>query len=187
MEVATERFALLGYRGTTTSHLASAAGVTEPILYRHFKSKLNLFVTLVEEIGQRVIDGWRSALEEVADPETRLKIVLAGNPSTSTEERNAYRVIFHAMTEIDRDPEIAEPLKQHLGGLHKFLKSEIKRLQNVGAVRDDMTSDALAWLLMDVAVGYGMLSALGLPGHSQTTGKRRTQEMLLTFLAEEPA
>ena len=62
LEVAADRFARLGYRGTTTADLAKAAGITEPILYRHFDNKLDLFVTLVDEVGREVISGWQRAL-----------------------------------------------------------------------------------------------------------------------------
>ena len=54
LEVAADVFASRGYRGSTTAELAKAAGITEPILYRHFENKLDLFVTLVNtvEIGR---------------------------------------------------------------------------------------------------------------------------------------
>ena len=44
LEVAAELFAANGYQGTTTAALAEAAGISEPILYRHFNNQLDLFV-----------------------------------------------------------------------------------------------------------------------------------------------
>lgn len=41
-----------GYRGATTREIAQEAGVTEVTLYRHFRSKEELFVTAVGEQGQ---------------------------------------------------------------------------------------------------------------------------------------
>ena len=43
LRVATRLFARFGYARTTTASLARAAGVTEPVLYRHFPSKRALF------------------------------------------------------------------------------------------------------------------------------------------------
>ena len=43
LEVAADLFARYGYRGTTTARLAEHAGITEPILYRHFDNKQDLF------------------------------------------------------------------------------------------------------------------------------------------------
>jgi len=51
-------FAEKGFRGTTTRELASSLGVTEPVLYRHFKTKRDLYGAIIEakvhEASQRV-------------------------------------------------------------------------------------------------------------------------------------
>ena len=51
LEVAADLFAHRGFGGTTTAELAKGAGVTEPILYRHFANKLDLFITLIDQVG----------------------------------------------------------------------------------------------------------------------------------------
>src|SRR5688572_10054383 len=98
LQVAADMFARMGYRGTTTAQLARAAGITEPILYRHFENKLDLFVTLVDEVGREVINDWQNRLDGVKDPGKRLELLLAGNPSTHEKGKGVYRVIFQAMT-----------------------------------------------------------------------------------------
>ena len=160
LEVAADLFASRGYRGTTTAELARAAGITEPILYRHFENKLDLFVTLIEEVGREVVLRWRAALKGENDPVQRLRTLLAGNPATHERSKGIYRVIFQAMTEAETAPQIARPLRKHLSMLHGFLKAELENLQQAGAVRKDESAAALAWFLMNVAIGYGMTSRL---------------------------
>src|SRR5579871_6380499 len=41
-------FAEKGFRGTTTRELASSLGVTEPVLYQHFKTKRELYGAIIE-------------------------------------------------------------------------------------------------------------------------------------------
>ena len=41
-------FAEKGFRGATTRELAAAAGVTEPVLYRHFRTKRDLYSAIIE-------------------------------------------------------------------------------------------------------------------------------------------
>jgi len=41
-------FADKGFRGTTTRELAAALGVTEPVLYQHFKTKRDLYTAIIE-------------------------------------------------------------------------------------------------------------------------------------------
>ncbi len=156
LEVSAGLFAKNGYRGTTTALLAQSAGITEPILYRHFQNKLDLFVTLIEEIGKEVISSWKTALEGVDDPMKRLQTLLAGNPATHKRGRGIYRIIFQAMSEVDCDPAIAKAIRQHISKLHRFVRDELKRLQDSGAIGQRESADEFAWLLIDVAIGFGM-------------------------------
>ena len=45
---ATHLFAEKGFRGATTRELAAAAGVTEPVLYQHFRAKSDLYSAIIE-------------------------------------------------------------------------------------------------------------------------------------------
>ena len=63
MEVATKLFARNGYEATTTAAIALAAGVTEPILYRHFKSKQELFVAIVKSVSAQTMRNWESLMK----------------------------------------------------------------------------------------------------------------------------
>ena len=52
-------FSERGFRGTTTRELATAAGVTEPVLYQHFETKRDLYSALIETKsleGQQRVD-----------------------------------------------------------------------------------------------------------------------------------
>ncbi len=55
MEHAKSLFVKLGYQDTTTEKIAQAAGVTEPILYRHFQSKKSLFLEVLTDIRESTI------------------------------------------------------------------------------------------------------------------------------------
>src|SRR5881296_2017090 len=68
IEVATKLFAKHGYEATTTAAIADAAGVTEPILYRHFKSKQELFVAIVKAVSDRTMKHWHDLIDGVDDP-----------------------------------------------------------------------------------------------------------------------
>jgi AcrR family transcriptional regulator len=49
VEAACRLFADKGFRGTTTRELAAAVGVTEPVLYEHFKTKRDLYAAIIEK------------------------------------------------------------------------------------------------------------------------------------------
>lgn len=167
LETAADLFARFGYHGTTTKALADAAGITEPILYRHFKNKLDLFTTLIREISREVIAAWRERFAAAGSPEERLHVLLNANPATHERGRGVYRVIFQAMTDSAVDPAVARAIARHIRELHGVLHEELLALQKAKIVRQDQPADVLGWLLVEAAIGVGMLAPLRLgPGVS---------------------
>ncbi len=58
-------FAEKGFRGATTRELAAAAGVTEPVLYQHFRNKSDLYCAIIEaKAGE--LSGNAAALDQLA-------------------------------------------------------------------------------------------------------------------------
>src|SRR5580704_8134053 len=71
LDAARDLFSRRDYRSTTTREIAEAAGVTEPLLFRHFGSKAALFrealvmpfITFVEDFGLT----WQAVVPEETD------------------------------------------------------------------------------------------------------------------------
>jgi len=163
LESAAAVFAERGYRGATTAELAAAAGVSEPILYRHFRSKLELFVTLIDAVGTEVLADWETRLAAANSPADRLRTLLESNPSSAARGRGVYRVIFQAMTETDVEPSIREAISSHMRHLHTFVAEELTSLQLAGVVRNDEPASSLATLLIMTAIGYGLAAPISDP------------------------
>lgn len=181
LDKAAELFSKMGYARATTSQLARAAGVTEPIIYRHFESKKGLFVALIERTGRETMQFWEQHLADAQDPAERLRRLLGDNPMVSDRGRWAYRVILQSISEVD-DPEIHGALKQHIKSLHAFLAEEIQNAQEQHRVTSRFSADIIAWLLIDIGMGYGVLSAMGIPGHGTDLGGNHVQHVLARIL-----
>ena len=63
---AADLFSRKGYAATSVGEIVAAAGVTKPVLYYHFKSKENLYHTLMEES----LEHFRAAVETAHRNET---------------------------------------------------------------------------------------------------------------------
>ena len=50
VDAAVDLFSQRGFRGTTTRELASAVGVTEPVLYQHFETKRDLYTAMIDRM-----------------------------------------------------------------------------------------------------------------------------------------
>jgi AcrR family transcriptional regulator len=164
LDTAAAVFAQRGYTGATTSELAEAAGVSEPIIYRHFKSKKDLFIALVEQTGQDTLALWDREVKAAKGAAQRLERLIKANPMLTGAGRIRYRVIIAAMTEVE-EPEIREALQRHLQTLHAFIMGEVQRAQEGGVVSRRFSPQLTAWVLVEIAIGFGTLTALGLTEH----------------------
>lgn len=178
LDCASDLFATQGYARATTSQLAKSAGVTEPIIYRHFASKRDLFVALIERTGRRTLEKWSKHLEDAADPAERVRRLIGDNPMVSSEGRVAYRVFLQAISEVESDEKIADAINAHIGRVHEFLREEIEKAQDAHRMPSRFSAEVLAWVMINVGMGYGVLSALGVSGHGRDAGGVHVQEVL---------
>src|SRR5688572_28592305 len=63
--LAIEQFALGGYRGTSTEAIARQAGISQPYLFRLFKTKRELFLACNELCDRRILETFRNAARGV--------------------------------------------------------------------------------------------------------------------------
>lgn len=54
LDVARKRIMTDGYRATSTRKIAEEVGITQPNLYYHFKNKEELFVAVLDQVGEGV-------------------------------------------------------------------------------------------------------------------------------------
>lgn len=177
LDVAAELFAERGYARATTNELAKAAGVTEPIIYRHFKSKRDLFVALIERTGRQTLEQWEEDLEGAADPAERLRRLIGDNPMVSQRGRAGYRVLLQAISEIG-DEQIHKAVSDHILAVHAFLAKEVKNAQDQHKLVRRFSADIVAWLLINIGMGYGVVSAMAIPGHGRDQSGAHVQDVL---------
>lgn len=180
LDCALELFARVGYARATTAELARMAGVTEPIIYRHFASKRDLFVALIHRTAKRTLQHWEDRLADVNDPPERLRRILNDNPMTH-ESAEEYRVLLQAITEVE-DDEVQRAIAKHFSDLHKFITRELAAAQEHKKLGRVFSAELIAWIIIDVGLGYGVLNALKVPKQGEDrTGKsvRDVMERLL--------
>jgi AcrR family transcriptional regulator len=75
VEAAGSLFGEQGYEGTRLDEIAAAAGVTKPIVYRHFDSKRDLYLALLDRHRDDLV-GFVASMPTEGSPEERLRAVL---------------------------------------------------------------------------------------------------------------
>jgi AcrR family transcriptional regulator len=166
LDTASRVFARCSYRGATTAEIAREAGVTEPILYRHFASKQALYLACIEAAWQRVQAAWDEAVANEPDPRAWTQ-AMAEAFFEFKEQRSAVAQLWlQALTESGDDPEIRRYLRRHLRDVHAFVAEVVTRCQAAGAIPAERDPRAEAWIFIAVGLLVAVAGRLGgLPVH----------------------
>jgi TetR/AcrR family transcriptional regulator len=160
LRIAKELFSEHGFENTTAKAIAAAAGVTEAIIFRHFRSKQELYAnTLDLKAGEIGTDQWGAELSHFAKCENDEALVLS--------------VVQHILEVDRRDPQFrrlllqaaltGHPLRritaQRLLPLHKFLRDYIKKRQRRGAFQK-CDAELAAHAIVGIPSYYGLAKIL---------------------------
>jgi AcrR family transcriptional regulator len=95
---ATGLLAERGYRGASIAAIAARAGVTPPVVYDHFGSKLDLYRRLLERTRNELLEMWREHLFGDGPAEERIPAAFDAWARYVEEHREATRMFFREAT-----------------------------------------------------------------------------------------
>lgn len=116
--VASQVFAEGGYHGTSMDEVAEAAGVTKPVVYQHFRSKRELYVEVLNDTAQRLIDviteaakgaktgramveqGMGAYFRFVADNVAAFRLLFGGGPKRDEEFAGVVAGVEDTLAEV---------------------------------------------------------------------------------------
>jgi AcrR family transcriptional regulator len=158
VDAALDVFSAGSYRGTTTAELARAAGVSEPILYRHFASKRDLYLSCIDEAWKRLRTCWEEGMVANPDPATWIPLlaktyVCLRDPQTPVVSD----LWMQALVEAGDDEVVQRFLKRHMREVHAYMADVMRRVQEAGAVVRDRDPEAEAW----ISLAGGLLGTIG--------------------------
>jgi AcrR family transcriptional regulator len=160
LKIAKRLFSEGGFENTTTKAIATAAGVTEAIIFRHFASKEELYASILDRKADEIgIKTWGAELSRFAKCEDDEALVLS--------------VVKHILEADRQDPQFQKlllqaalsghPLRkitaQRLLPLHRFLCNYIKKRQRQGAFQK-CDPKLAAYAIIGLAGYYGLAKIL---------------------------
>lgn len=93
---ALDGFVDAGYHATAMDHIAERAGVSKPVLYQHFHSKLDLYLGLVDRQATHLIELVEGALGSTEDNAQRVAATVGAYFEFVDREDGGYRLIFQS-------------------------------------------------------------------------------------------
>jgi len=94
LNVATRAFGTSGFHKTSMSALAAAAGVTKPVLYQHFRSKSELYLEVLRDIGGRLRDALGKAVADAPSAHSQVEAGFRAYFQFFADEPFAFEVLF---------------------------------------------------------------------------------------------
>jgi AcrR family transcriptional regulator len=94
LQVALEVFANEGFHGASMNLVAERAGVTKPVLYQHFDSKRDLYLALLEEVGNRLLTEITKATAGALDGKSQTELGFQAYFRWVSNDHDAFRLLF---------------------------------------------------------------------------------------------
>jgi AcrR family transcriptional regulator len=153
------------------SAIAAEAGITKPILYRHFGDKGGLYAALAERYTAPLLTAVRAAMGATTDPAVRVRETIDAYLAFIEQHQQLYRFLMqHAVS--------AEPQAQ------SAVSATIRRLgEEIGTIlREQRGLHGTGALLAD-AVGHGIVGMVHVAGDWWLEDQRLDRGQLAEQLA----
>ena len=102
---ASEVFVDRGFHAAGMDEIADRAGVSKPVLYQHFSSKLELYLAVLQRHVDNLVSGVRQALRTTTDNRQRLRSAVQAFFDFIEHDSQGYRLIFE--NDYVSEPQVA--------------------------------------------------------------------------------
>jgi AcrR family transcriptional regulator len=106
---ASEIFVDRGYHAAGMDEIAERAGVSKPVLYQHFSSKLELYLAVLQRHVENLVSGVRQALRTTTDNRQRLRSAVQAFFDFIEHDGQGYRLIFE--NDYVTEPQVAAQVR----------------------------------------------------------------------------
>jgi AcrR family transcriptional regulator len=176
INAAMDLFASYGYRGTSLSRIARAAGVTKGALYWHFTDKEEFFLAVVA----KVLGEWNQAFEGTAQAtstaEFRAEFLKMFDTMAAYNEKNPWvsRLLLIIALESHKigTKVLRSMRKANLDGMSSFRRL-VERGQGLGVFDPELDSGWVATQIFSSYLGFAMLWYLHGPRFELRNSLRR--------------
>jgi AcrR family transcriptional regulator len=167
-----EVFVARGFHAAAMDEIADRAGVSKPVLYQHFPGKQELYLALLDESVESLIEAIRKALRSTSDNGQRVNATFRAYFEYVAEDRGTFRLVFES--DLSNEPAVRERLDRLDRKCADMISQVIK--EDAGLADDEAHLLGIALVGMAQVSARYWLSTLG-------TIPREAAEQLVARLA----
>ena len=147
------------YHEATTAKIAAEAGITEPIIYIHFKNKRELFLELLEDIRQTINGVFEAIVADGDDAITSLKNLVMAHYEFVIRHGERYKVVSLAVSV--NDEKVRKKLINIYSDLREFFRDQFTKALSEGILVSDVDIDELSLIALSWINMVGVTRVLG--------------------------
>src|SRR5262249_29746006 len=110
LDAAMEVFVARGYHAAAMDEIAERAGVSKPVLYQHFPGKQDLYLALLDESIESLIQSVRTALRATSDTRQRVAATFQAYFGYVAGHKGTFRLVFES--DLTSEPAVRERIDQ---------------------------------------------------------------------------
>lgn len=172
LDAAMGAFSENGYHATAMDDIADRAGVSKPVLYQHFDSKLDLYLALAAQVRDGIVSTVEQALGSTGDNAARLRAAVMAFFTFVERPDSGYPLIM--ASDMGGEPAVAQILQE----------ARVGCAQAVGRVLQEQTD--LLWedcvLLGMALVGQVQTAAMHWIDAGSRLDRQHAADLLLTVI-----
>src|SRR5271169_4686699 len=170
---ASEVFVSRGYHAAGMDEIAERAGVSKPVLYQHFPGKLDLYLALLDQSVDELVDAVRDALRSTTENKQRVAATFSAYFEYVESEGQAYRLVFES--DLSNEAAVRDRLERGQRECADMISPMIRQ--------DAGLDDAEAHLVSVAMVGLAQVTARYWLSTTREHIPRETAEQLVARLA----
>lgn len=150
LRAAQEVFVAAGYHAAVMDDIAERAGVSKPVLYQHFPSKLELYLALLDQHSDALVAAVVEALASTTENKLRVGATIQAYFDFVSDDGGAFRLVFES--DLMREPAVRERVERATQECAEAISEVIE--EDTGLPREEC-----------------MLLGVGLAGMAQVTAR----------------
>lgn len=174
----------IGPDRVTTGAVASAVGVTQAALFRHFPTKAALWRAVAEHVAAQLAAAWEAALARAQGPLDRLTALILAQLGQIAAMPALPMLLFSRELNVE-NADLRGAFRNKLSSFQALLAGEVAAGQKAGALRSDIGPADAAILLTSLVQGLAIRWALGARDFSLPAEGQRLLAVYLRLLVRK--